>query len=292
MAVFFGTLEKLQLLKCALTELPVTSRGYMENLSFVNGGSDVVASFGASRVFDLSWRGNPSEMNPFVDYKRGIHGDGLIYMVDPMAERYNLLMPNWASPRLIEVGDWKNLYDTEPVFSDTAANGYDQPPRTATWDITSAADALPTKSRMVHTLIIPPGKTLHLGASGSKTGDAVLRVQPINVDGTNAAPVDLTMLDAAAPTRFNASFSGGTYKAVRIYMTRTAATASTLSLTSMMAQLWNTSLTPVGGKHVPGQGFGGLAFSSDIHESYVIAAGPGRERKGVSVQMTEVESWR
>jgi hypothetical protein len=289
--MYFGTLERMQMLNAALSELPVSSSGYSEVLNFVNGGSDVVSSRASSRVFDLSWSGTPSEINPFKHYQQGYYGDGLIYMVDPMTEHYNVIMPNWASPKLIEVGDWKNFYpEGEPVFSNTAANVYNQPTRTAEWPLTGAVSAVPEN---VLTLPIPPTKTLYLGVSGVLVGDAAIRVQPINLDGTLDTTVDMAILNPSSATRMNIWFGGSLYKAVQIYFTRNSTASSSVQVTSMMGQLWDTGVTPVlTGEHVPGEGFGGLAFASGINESYYQAAGVGLERKGASVQMVEVESWR
>lgn len=288
--MYFGTLERMQMLNAALSELPVTGSGYSEILNYVNGGSDVVSSRASARVFDMSWSGTPNEINPFKHYQQGYYGDGLIYMIDPMTEHYNIIMPNWASPKLIEVGDWKNFYtESEVLFVDTVPNVYNQPSRSASWAIEGSVGEVPTQ---VLTLPIPPTKTLHLGASGFSSGNAVIRVQPINLNNTLASTTDLTIIDPELATRMNSSFAGSSYKAVQVYFTRTALTDSSIILTSMMGQLWDTGVNPVlTGEHIPGEGFGGMKFASAISESYYQAAGEGRERKGASVQLVEVESW-
>jgi hypothetical protein len=288
--MYFGNLERMQMVTAALSELPVSSKGYSEVLNYANGGADVVSSFGSSRTFDMSWSGTPSEVNPFKHYQQGYYGPGLLYMVDPMTEHYNVCPPNWASPRLIEVGDWKNIYDTTPTFAATSANSYNQPARKATWSITTAAAGVPAH---VLTLPIPPDRVLHIGASAAATGTAVVRVRPINLNGTYAATSDLTLLSDTGSARLNKTFSGATYKAVQVYFTRTTSVTSTLTVTSLMAQLWPIGTTPaLIGEHIPGEGFGGLKFASGVSESYYQAAGAGYERKGASAQLVEVESWQ
>jgi hypothetical protein len=284
--MYMGTLEKMQMVRCALSEWDVGNTGYAEVLNYVNGGADVVSSFASSRTFDLSWSGTPNEINPIKHYQQGYYGNGLIYLSDPMTWHYNVIPPNWASPRLIEVGDWKNIYDTTPTFANTASNVYNQPKRTATWNITTAAGGVPTK---VLTIPIPPSQTLYVGFSGAVTGTGVVRTRPVNSDGSYGATIDLTPLSATGATRTSWSFTG--YSAVQIYLTRTSSATSTVSVTSMLGQIWSGGVTPTPGPHIPGEGFTGLKFASAVHETYYQAAGVGRERKGASVALVEAESW-
>lgn len=289
-SLWFGNSERVELVKCALQGWDVANDGYAEILNYINGGSGVVRSFASARTYDLSWAGTPEELNPIKAFQQGVWGPGPFRIADPITFRTNVLPPNWAAPRLIEVGDWKNIYTTDPIFSATAANSYGQPARTATWSVTSVVDAVPGQ---VLTVLIPPSHTLHVGASGSKTGDAVLRVRPINSDGSYSATTDLTLLNATASTRMNASFSGATYRAVEIYITRTAATTSTISITSMQAQLWKTAASPtLTGSFIPGDGVMGLEFASGMQETYVHdQTGNIPARKSASVALVEVEPW-
>jgi hypothetical protein len=140
-------------------------------------------------------------------------------------------------------------------------------------------------------LLFGTDNTYDIGASGAKTGTAVLRVVPINTDGTNGTAVDLTLLTDTSSTRMNATFAGSSYQAVKVYITRTSTTASTITLTSMMARLVETgrSLT-LTGSHAPGEGHTGLEFLDDARvESYTYMYPP---RKGMSTNLVEVGAWR
>lgn len=285
--IWFGNLEHVEYIKCALQEWGVDNKGYAEVLNYVNGGAGVVRSFASARSYDLSWRGTPDELNPIKAWQQGFWGPGPYFFADPLAFETNMFPPNWATPRLIETGDWKSLYTTEPTFS-TAANGYNQPLRYATWAVNETSYAIPDK---VLTILIPPTHTLHLGYSGAVTGTGRVGVRPINVSGSFASPTSLTPLTASGATRMNASFSGSTYRAVQIYLTSSG--SATVSIVSMMAQLWPTGVSPtLTGNHISGEGVMGLEFTSGITETYYHTKSNGLPaRKGASVKLQEVEPW-
>lgn len=289
-SLWFGNSERMELVKCALQGWDVPNNGYSETLNYVNGGSGVVRSFASARTYDLSWSGTPEELNPIKAFQQGVWGPGPFRVADPITFRTNVLPPNWAAPRLIEVGDWKNIYSVEPTFSDTAANSYGQPARTATWDVTTGSGVQPPQ---VLTVPIPPSHTLYIGASGSTTGTAVLRVRPVISSASFGPVTDLTLLSATGSTRMNASFSGSSYRAVEIYISRSSSAASTISLTSMQAQLWKTGVSPtLTGNFIPGDGVMGLEFASGMQETYVHdQTGNIPARKTSSVALVEVEPW-
>lgn len=266
---------------------------FTESMTFQNGGADVSRSKQYRKQYDFSFSGLTQDVEGIGVYNKfasGFYGDGLFYFSDPYAWETNLFSAAWASPGLIEQG-WVNIYDTTPTFANTPSNVYSQPKRKATWSVTSAANAEPTGANGVAYIVIPPTHTLNIGASGAKTGTAVLRVVPINTDGTNGTAVDLTLLADTSATRMNATFAGSSFQAVEVYVTRTSATASTITLTSLMARMVKTgqSLT-LTGNHMAGEGHTGLEFSNEaIVENYTYMFPP---RKGISTSLVEVGAWR
>ncbi len=179
----------------------------------------------------------------------------------------------------------------------TAANSYNVPDYSGVFNIISPPNAYPTGFNtfgdIPFALIpIPPGYTLWLGAYGSATGTAVVRVHTFVSPGEPTAPITSTALTLLSPTgavRLNASFSGSSYEFVKVFLQRTSTAASTITLAGMMAQLWPTGVTPVlsttGGQFVPGQGHRGLKFTDDaVVESYVMT---NRHLKGLSTTLVE-----
>ena len=279
----------MQWVPCPSIESVVQRNRYTERMQFENGGGDARRSAQYQMEYQFNGSGPAHEVegiDAFNKFAQGFYGDGLIQLAHPANFETNMFPAAWASPGLIEQG-WANIGSAAPTFANTNTTSYGQPPRTATWNVTWQANTY-TKSV---TLVIPPTHTLHLGVSGIATGDGVVRVDPILANGTVGTAVDLTLLSKSHSPRMNTTFSGGTYQAVRLYITRDADTASTVSITSMMAQLYKTGATPtLPTDHYQGEGSTGLMFADDaIVENYSYMYPP---RKGIATTLVEVGAWR
>lgn len=272
--------------------------GYSEALEFENGGADVISAAATHRTYSMDWNlreaSGASGLDVIWQYQQKYFGPGLIYFADPMIFDRNLFSSAWASPGLIEQG-WKSIYDSAPTFSNTAANSYSQPRRTATFSVTSAANAAPALANSIQVIPIPPTHTLWLGISAVSTGTAIIAVRGINPDGSYGSVTTPTLIAPTSSTRMNFAFAGSTYKAVEVYITRTTTATSTLAVTSAMAQLWPTGISPVlTGVHIPGSGSTGCKFAtSENVQTYTIADIAGqRHYKGMSADLVEVGQWQ
>lgn len=279
----------MQFVPCPSIDSVIQRNRYTERMQFENGGGDARRSAQYQMEYQFNFSGPAHEVegiDAFNKFAQGFYGDGLIQLAHPANFETNMFPAAWASPGLIEQG-WANIGSTVPSFAATNVTSYGQPPRTATWTVTQQAGTY-TKSV---TIAIPPTHTLHLGVSGVATGDGVVRVDPILADGTVDTSVDLTLLSKSSSTRINTTFSGASYQAVRVYITRTAATTSTVSITSMIAQLYKISASPtLPTDHYQGEGSTGLMFADDaIVENYSYMYPP---RKGIATTLVEVGAWR
>lgn len=183
-----------------------------------------------------------------------------------------------------------------PTITNTASNSFSLPAQQATWTITTAANAYPTPNNSLgeipYALIpIPPTHVLHIGACGSATGTAVVKVHAFNAPGDPAAPANntsLTLLSSTGSTRLNASFSGASYQYAKVFVTRTSTATSTITLSSIMAQLWPIGTSPtLTGNFIPGQGHRGLKFTDAAYaEEYIMA---DRTFKGLSCRLVEAQ---
>lgn len=291
--IFFGhPTGHMQWVPAPLAGAEAQNINYVESIEYENGGADVYRSRPYRKQYDFEFSApikGSEGLNVFNKFASGYYGGGTCIFADPYAFETNMLSAQWASPGLIEQG-WKNIYSIEPTFTDTAANVYDQPPRSAIFNVTTPANTPGTGANERFIIPVPPGYVLHLGVSGSATGTAVVQARSILSGGAYDAPVSLTLLSPTASTRMNYSASGG-IQGVEVYITRTSAVASTLTLTSMMAQLWKTGITPtLTGDHVPGDGHTGLEFADDARvETYTYINPP---RKALSTTLVEVGAWR
>lgn len=289
--LWIGTTSKF--VEVPLPELPLDAAlsGYGEEMRFENGGQAVAGSFGQARRYEFNYPlVDSGELGLLRRIRQGSFGDGLVFFSDPMAQRLNLFSPVWAEPGLLEVGDWPDIYDTAPSFSNVAANSYGQPLRKATFTVTNTNTA-PGKQFVIP---IPPDQTLHVGVSGAATGIAIVRVTAHNIAAGSSATTNLTLLPETGSTRLNASFAGSSYDYVTVDFRRTSSAASTLTVTSMLAQLWPTGVTPtLTGDHVPGEGHTGCRFAGDLwSESYRVASDDGvRLYKSAAFSLVETGAW-
>lgn len=208
---------------------------------------------------------------------------------------------SWIGTRGLSVS--RMYVDSQPgVVAGSAASGTTGLPQLqVTWPIQTSANAFPTPDNtygnIPYALIpIPPGYTLWVGVTGSATGSAAVRIDMMNtypggglVIGTQYATLSNTFW--ASPTSVtgnsNPSFA-------KIYVTKTADGASSITLSSMVAQLWPTGVTPAKpAVFEAGRGHRGLVFTDDANtENYVIV---DRNRskpvhyKGLSTSLVEAE---
>lgn len=281
---------RLQWVPCPLIASTIQRNRYTEQIQFDNGGGDARRSAQYQMQYNFAFSGLAHEtdgIDAFNKFASGFYGDGLIYLAHPANFQTNMFAAAWATPALIEEG-WKNIYpSSKPTFNPSGATNYGLPARSATWNITTAANTAVSKM----TIVIPPTHTLNVGATGSVTGSGVVQVRPILVNNAYGSTSNLTLISTSSSTRMNATFSGSTYSAIEVYITRSADTAATVTLVALMAQLYKTGTTPtLPTSHYQGEGSTGLMFVDEaIVESYLTMTPP---RKGISTTLVEVEAWR
>lgn len=265
---------------------------YYESINLQDGRRKSRRSAQSTSKFSMNFFGEAQGLQGievFNKFATGFYGEGLKYFADPYAYGQNLMPPEWASPALIDAG-WRTIYDSagvllQPAMTATAANSYSQPPLTATFAGAGLGIAvLPDRKA---TIAIPPTHTLHLGVSGTSSGNVFVRYRGVVGDGTYGTATSLTLLSPTGATRMNATISGASFVAVEIYIYRTLPGASSVSIASSMAQLWPTGVTPVlTGSHQSGMGHRGLEFAdSAIVETYEYAFPP---MKGLSTSLEEI----
>jgi hypothetical protein len=269
--------------------------GNAEEQQFTNGGQFVKASFGSARNFDMSWVGDRADLQVIKDFKDGLYGGGLIYWEDPFAE--NILPPHWAAP-MLTVRDWPSLISSgnkpEPVTHTTTANNY--PFQSAKYTVTNDEET----SRSL-TLLIPEDHGILIGFVYEKTGTAEMRAVPVLPDGTDDETVILGSLESGIETtgRYNKYFSNYVndeirHIAVRIYISRSDNTSSTITIRGGLAKL------EAEGKHghpvvesgpwSSGEGFTGCVIAGAPQMSYKGVV-DGRRLITMSATLKEIGAW-
>lgn len=275
-----------------LRGLTVSNAAFTEGAVFENGQRERYRSPLYSKVYTITAAGDSKSMDGYTVYNKaasGFYRADRWRFADYFAFETNMFPAGWSEPARREAG-WYNTGAAEPSFASTASNSYSQPPRKATFAITTASAATPLSDSSIPfvDIPIPPSHTLHLGCTGAATGTAVVRVESwVNGATSPGASANLTLLSETGSTRMNATVSGGSYNWARVFYTRTSSAASTLTPISLMAQLWPTGVSPtLTGSHLPGEGHTQLAFADDaIVESYEFIYPP---RKAISTTLEEV----
>jgi hypothetical protein len=292
--VWFGNARNARWIKAPLAGMGASANGFAEEQQFNNGGQFVKASFGSARNFDMSWVGDRADLQVVKDFKDGIYGGGLIYWEDPFAD--NILPPHWAAP-MLTVRDWPSLISSgnkpEPVTHSTNPNSY--PYQSAKYAVTNTTET----SRSL-TLLIPEEHTLTIGFVYEKTGTAAIRAVQVLPDGTDGSTIVLTELLANGVNRYSNTFSNETgnpnrVRAIRVYISRTDNTSSTITIRGGMAKIaasGNHGHPPIvtSDPWTSGEGFSGCVMSTAPTMTYngII---DGRRLINMSVNLKEIGAW-
>lgn len=299
--VYFGNGRYQTWIKAPRTDMAAPAVGYASKLDFLNGGSSVRRSNRSHRELGMSWTGqingtdSTEDMQVIKDFYDGLYGAGPFYWLDPYAISSNLMPPHWAAPMLAQY-DWPDLDQSlTPTFTDASyANGY--PYRYATYNMTASE----VGDRKV-TIIIPSGYTLSFGwhstAAGISAASAAgVRITPyLRSTGAATTVQNPASLLAGGTTRVStvttagamSQFDGATYSKVEIYLANGSASASSVNIVAMIAQVLVTGNTPATGGFISGRGTGALEFMSAPTISNISAAINGGLVE-VSASFTEV----
>lgn len=284
--MWFGNTRYATWLPCPSVGMQRDANGFYEEQFFQNGGGAQVSSDAFHNVYNMEWSGKPDDgisgLSTFLDFSSSLYGKGFLYWVDKLVADQNLFASQWAAPGLIE-GDWKNIASVEPTFSETPANQYGYPMRTATWNLNQTS--LPMGRNQVFTALIPPDHTIHLGGAGLASENAGVVVWALGLDSDDDVAHYLPLgSNTSAPT-FSLDLSGSQYKAVRVYLYG----SGTVSLTGLWAQVLRTGIQPQMLRYIPGRGTTGALFQGKaMPRSYVY--GPTK-LVSLSAPLIEREQW-
>lgn len=271
-------------------------KGNVDTIALEDGRQVIQSSVQRHQQFTGDFFGDysdPSGVNidVFNQFAAGFYGNGPIAFANPYDFQRNLFAPHWASPALVEQG-WAPPTSINPIAPPTfgpitGTHPDGRPNRYAQYNITTTAYAAASSANQYNQYIaIPPGYQLSIGASGVASGAGAIVVQPFfAADNSTDAVSVLNLIDYNSNTHMNATYSGSTYNAVRVFLSRTSEVNSAIVLYSMMAQLTPIGIPASPLSHIPGQGNLGLRIVGDaIAETYNY----GGIQKGLNLTLEEV----
>lgn len=291
--VWFGNLEKMVNIPAPLTEAGADMIGSGDIIQLGNGGAVSTTSAGAHREFTWSWIGSPDPLRIIKEFKTGVHGPGPFYWVDPFAAKKNLFAPNWAAPRVIDTGDWPDIYDTpHAALVDTPTNSWGLPKKSLRYALTATPNAVPARR---FTIPIPPGHAFYLSAAGSRVGSGCVAVRPY-LDGVPSTGDTFFYTPTMATDRWvskaDMAYSMGVTH-VDVYLTRTSIASSSITLAALGAQLHPEGTNPtLPTAFMSGEGATGLRFAGPLTETYYTAGSANQPaKKGYAQKLVEAEAW-
>lgn len=248
-ALYFGTSELMQWIASPERDADMTMEGWQATGTYLNGGGWGRKSTHGHSTFTFAWTNKTSEQLDVINqYASGVHGDGLIYFLDPFAAEHNLFPSYWAAPRLGASGG-PNLAgsgEDAPTLTASVSNTQGYPGQSAVYTL----DGSETPATLW--IPVPDGYTIHIGAHGAQTGTAYVTVTP---DGSSAA--NLTMLGNDTTTRTNYTHSATSADGVTIAFDGTG----TLTLAGLIAQIRPTGTSVPAGGFLAGLGNSGCIMS-------------------------------
>lgn len=272
-----------------------------------NGGYAQSAPTGSSLGYTLDVIGEAHGLGGidlYNQYATGFYGTGRFYFADPMEFDNNLFPAHWAAPGLAEQGypsigtyDYNGpLPVTYSATNTTAVTSFNAPTRSVTYSNLTVNTPNMTRDggpfpRAAYTIIpVPPGYELRVGFSGAQTGTARVQYSSSMSTGFTA----LTPIAVTTGNQMNTTLATPASGFYVFTLQGGTTTGSTLTINSMMAQLWPTGTSPATTPmFIAGGGHSGLAFTDDARvETYNFM---DRDRavhyKGLSTELRETGAW-
>ena len=281
--IWMGTRQYSTWVPAPSIDMASSKVGWATKMQYKGGGAAVRRSTAAHREYQMAWNLLPrDEARKITDFADRLHGDGLIYWLDPFAADKNLLPQFWASPvqglddgiPLVENGRVRGTAVT------TEVNGLGYPSTSVRYNVKEDS-FLPEIY-----VPIPLGHTAWIGArgvegTGGKLTYAAGRGESVS-DFTN-----VTFLGVNDVTRFNASIDSlnGTNTGVVLKF----GGSGTVTVTGIMVQVLPTGRTPAPGGFISGQGNSGCEFADQPEVSQYSAA---LDQVGVTATLVETGAWK
>ena len=285
--MWFGTKEYARWVKVPSPSPQYARAGHSDRIDYMNGGSVARVSSTGSGERTLAWNVlTPEQKNAITEYASGMHGD-LVYWVDPVNARLNMLSPHWSAPGLTALDApplWTRGQRPQRVTNPNQSFGY---PRVAAQYTRVGGEV----SRKFY-VPIPPDHTALVGVHGSNgSGSLRMRYERV-VAGSATGSADLTTLSVATDQRFSHEFpySPGATEGLHIFL---GSGSGSITLAGIMVQVVPTveaDVTQRGG-FIHGDGVsGGRIVEQNVTPVRVRKNTPD-SRFALSMRILEVEDY-
>lgn len=279
--MWFGTERKAMWIDTPNTGADASSVGVSVASNLLNGGGYVRNSWDSNKQYQFSWGESASQelVSAIQAYRNGSYGRGLLYFLDPMYYRTNVLPKRWSDPAMAV------NYEAEPLVRDANPRATPQVSTQNNYPIDAATYTLPAgySSEADGTelyLPIPPGFSMVLGSVHSGGGEVYYRTQ------AGTTPLTPMALDDAMVT--NTVITDQPWVRLGVRNTGASPTAITLGgMTARVALTVTADLTV--GPWYSGEGHSGCRFDGDV--TVINYSGVAGGRIGLAANLKEVGAW-
>ena len=236
-----------------------------EVTDLLSGGRHVYAAPTPFKTFGLSYKGGTKGLQPLVDLRHGVYGDGPFYLIDFNFTEGNVLPTRWASAYMLaHIADgWADA----ALAASTTALARKVSVFRNNGQFTDTGDSL--------ILPVVPDKGMYLRVWGSATGDAGVTYSRRNA----STGVWSTPTLAAFNSEVEVVAPNSAFNAVRLRLRCTNGAELTLDHINLMT-------TPGITTRQPGLGVGAVKFSGNVAGNIVTKR---FDRIGLSLDLTEIE---
>jgi hypothetical protein len=276
--MWFGTRAYMQEVPDPDIDPDFSSVGWSQPTSYLNGGLGVSASTNSHHEYYLSWTAiSAAEGRQVTDYADGVYGSGLIYWLDPIAARSNVLPQSWATPSIGGYDGVPLAGDVRPTLSTNSVTSQGYPAELATYTLTE--DSV-LRSVFVP---IPAGYVAWVGVHGAGDAQDMVKVTPYT-GSTAGTVVYPTILSTATTTRVNTEIEG-----TGLELSLDNTTPGTFTLAGMIVQVLPDGVTPETGGFISGQGHSGCRFIGKPTRAAFKVGSP--DQVSITAKLGEVGEW-
>jgi len=293
--LFFGTENRMVFFPTPLSGAASSPVGLESGGNLVNGGGYQNNSFGSHKQYIYEWSGASAReaAQLMKSYADGTYGRGLIYFTSPLSYGVNVLPSFWADPSMGLGYEGASLvYGVDATSVPTPEWIVNELPiLSAYYDLTGYASGWRGKEQAVF-VPIPTGYILSVGAFYSNTGTAGVFYRTQSTSGGLGEATKIDPLDNDSSVVVDTDISGPDINGVWIYVGKSSTTASTITLSGMVARLriaTASQSTISSGPWVGGQGHSGCRFIGK--PTYVENTGVNDGQVGFAASFREVGHW-
>jgi len=298
--LWFGTEDYMQWFPTPLQGADSSPEAWGVDGTLLNGGGYGLGSWGSHKTYTYEWPSYSSmEVAQMMkSYADGTYGRGLIYFLDPLTYKYNILPARIADPSMA-CGDegGSMVYGADP--EQVSTSGWQQnllPISAAYYDLGAVPSGFRGKEEATF-IPIPQGYTLLLGAFYETTGSGGIFVSPRLANGTIGSAVELDAKSPSDSEIVDPSLELSGIPGVYLWLGKSSSDAASVTARALIGRLVaNEDLSSpakmaqvTAGPWIGGMGHSGCRFSGKPTFSSISPLDGGRAEFAASFR--EVGSW-